>query len=196
VKELQCNWKVFWENYSECLHCPGIHPELCDLVPIYRTGIMGPAEALGWSPEQAVGGNLKPGADTWTLTGRPCGPAFASLTEAERQAGYTFVTLWPSIYVVAHVDYMRAVRLEPIAAERTKLTAEWYFSEETLAQQRFDPAEVAAFAKIVIGQDGEAAEMNQRGLRSPAFARGRLMPEEYEIRRFHKWLVREMEGSA
>ena len=26
---LACNWKVFWENYNECLHCPGIHPELC-----------------------------------------------------------------------------------------------------------------------------------------------------------------------
>jgi Rieske 2Fe-2S family protein len=25
-KEIACNWKVFWENYSECLHCPGIHP--------------------------------------------------------------------------------------------------------------------------------------------------------------------------
>ncbi len=27
-RDLACNWKVFWENYNECLHCPGIHPEL------------------------------------------------------------------------------------------------------------------------------------------------------------------------
>ncbi len=39
-KVLECNWKVFWENYNECLHCPGIHPELSDMVPIYRKGIM------------------------------------------------------------------------------------------------------------------------------------------------------------
>ena len=50
--DLACNWKVFWENYSECLHCPGIHPELCDLVPIYGRGIMGQNEALGWTPDQ------------------------------------------------------------------------------------------------------------------------------------------------
>ena len=35
---LACNWKIFWENYNECLHCPGIHPELCDMVPVYRQG--------------------------------------------------------------------------------------------------------------------------------------------------------------
>jgi Rieske 2Fe-2S family protein len=45
--EIACNWKAFWENYSECLHCPGIHPELCDLVPIYRQGIMGPIRGAG-----------------------------------------------------------------------------------------------------------------------------------------------------
>lgn len=193
VKELACNWKVFWENYSECLHCPGIHPELCDLVPIYRTGVMGPTEALGWTPEQEPKRNLKSGADTWTMTGKPCGPIFSTLTETERQAGYTFVTLWPSLYVVAHVDYVRAVRVEPVSPERTRLTAEWYFSKETLAQPGFDAAEVASFAKIVLGQDGDASEMNQRGMRSPAFTCGRLMPEEYEIHRFHKWVLRQME---
>lgn len=191
--ELACNWKVFWENYSECLHCPGIHPELCDMVPIYRTGVMGPTEALGWTPEQTPQRNLKPGAETWTMSGKPCGPAFATLGAAERQAGYTFITLWPSLYVVAHLDYVRAVRLEALAPERTRLTAEWYFSSETLAQPGFDAAEVAGFAKIVLAQDGAAAEMNQRGLRSPAFTRGRLMPEEYEIHRFHKWLTKQLE---
>jgi glycine betaine catabolism A len=34
-KEIACNWKIFWENYNECLHCPGIHPMLCDMVPVY-----------------------------------------------------------------------------------------------------------------------------------------------------------------
>lgn len=192
VKEIACNWKVFWENYSECLHCPGIHPELCDMVPVYGTGIMGASEALGWTPDQPRARNLKPGAESWTMDGKPCGPVFDALTAEERQRGYTFVTLWPSIYVVAHVDYVRAVRIEPITQERTRLTAEWYFPRSTLDQPGFDAAHVAAFAKLVLSQDGEAAEMNQRGLRSAAFTRGRLMPEEYEIHNFHHWLRKEM----
>jgi glycine betaine catabolism A len=32
-------------------------------------------------------------------------------------------------------------------------------------------------------------------LQSPAFDRARLMPEEYEIHRFHQWLKREMAGA-
>ncbi len=190
---LNCNWKIFWENYSECLHCPGIHPELCDMVPIYATGIMGASEALGWTPDEKTERNLKTGAETWTLTGKPCGPVFEKLTEAERNAGYNFVTIWPSLYVVAHVDYVRSVRIEPLAPEKMRLTAEWHFPPATLRQSGFDAAGVSAFAKIVMAQDGEAAEMNQRGLRSPAFSRGRLMPEEYEIHRFHTWLRQRME---
>lgn len=191
--DLACNWKTFWENYSECLHCPGIHPELCDMVPVYGTGVMGQTEALGWTPDDPVRPNLRQGAESWTLTGAPCGPVFPNLTEGERLAGHTFVTMWPSAYVVAHVDYVRSVRLQPLSPTRTRLIAEWHFPPETLAQPRFDAAEVAAFAKIVLGQDGAAAEMNQRGIASPAFRRGTLMPEEYEIHHFEQWVLKEME---
>jgi glycine betaine catabolism A len=191
--ELACNWKTFWENYSECLHCPGIHPELCDMVPVYGTGIMGQTEALGWTPETPVRPNLKTGAQSWTMSGAACGPVFSGLTEDERLAGHVFVTMWPSAYVVAHVDYVRSVRLVPVGPTRTRLIAEWHFSAETTAQPGFDAAAVAAFAKIVLAQDGAAAEMNQRGIASPAFVRGRLMPEEYEIHRFEQWVLAEME---
>lgn len=192
-KTLDCNWKVFWENYSECLHCPGIHPELCDMVPVYREGVMAANERQDWTPAATGDRRLKAGAASWTMTGAPCAPAFPGLTEAERQAGYSFVTLWPSAFVVAHIDYVRSVRLEPICPGRTRLVAEWHFAPETLAQPGFDAERVADFAKIVLRQDGAACEMNQRGLTSPAFTQARLMPEEYEIRRFHSWLLQEME---
>lgn len=190
---IACNWKVFWENYSECLHCPGIHPELCDRVPVYAEGIMAANEASGWTPDQRAAPALTPGAQSWTPSGQPCGPVFPGLTPAERQAGHTFVTLWPSLFVVAHVDHVRAVRLEPLGPEETRLSAEWYFARETLAQPGFDAAAIAGFATLVMQQDADACEMNQRGLRSPAFTAARLMPEEYEIHRFHHWVRTHLE---
>ena len=190
---LACNWKVFWENYNECLHCPGIHPELCDMVPIYAKGIMSASEAVDWTGENPRG-NLKPGAASWTMTGAACGPVFAGLSAEQRQEGYRFVTLYPSAYVVAHVDYVRAVRLEAIGPEATRLIAEWYFAPETMAQPGFAAAGVAAFAGIVLRQDGDAAEMNQRGIRSPSYRRGRLMPQEFDVHRFHEWVLTEMEA--
>jgi glycine betaine catabolism A len=194
--EIACNWKAFWENYSECLHCPGIHPELCAMVPVYRDGIMGPSEALGWTPADPATPNLRPGAASWTPDGTPCGPVFPGLTDTERQAGYSFVTLWPSAYVVAHVDYVRSVRIQPLAPDRTRLVAEWHFPAATLAQPGFDAAAIAAFAITVMEQDGAASEMNQRGMASPAFTAARLMPEEYELHRFQNWVRTEMETPA
>lgn len=191
--EIACNWKLFWENYSECLHCPGIHPELSDMVPVYRRGLMAANEAEDWSPADDRSPALRPGAESWTADGAPCGPPFPGLTPAERAAGYTFVTIWPSLYVVAHCDHVRSVRIEPLAVDRTRLVAEWHFPPATLARAGFDPASVAAFATLVMQQDGAAAEINQRGLASPAFDRARLMPEEYEIHRFHRWIADRIE---
>ena len=47
---------------------------------------------------------------------------------------------------------------------------------------------ITNFASIVLEQDAEAAEMNQRGLRSPRFEAGRLMPQEFYIHHFHEWV--------
>jgi glycine betaine catabolism A len=192
VKDLACNWKLFWENYNECLHCPGIHPELCDLVPIYSKGVMTANEAEDWTPNTPRGSNLKPGAASWTATGKPCGPEFPYLTPDQRANGYNFVTIYPTMFIVGHVDYVRCVSLQPTGPETTRLTAEWLFPAETLAQPGFDAAEVAAFAALVMTQDGAATEMNQRGLKSPKFARARLMPQEFDIVNFHKWLEAQM----
>ncbi|MCX7299441.1 MAG: aromatic ring-hydroxylating dioxygenase subunit alpha [Rhodobacterales bacterium] len=185
-KTLACNWKVYWENYSECLHCPGIHPELCDMVPIYSKGIMSPAEDA--TSDGTPKAPLKPGAESWTMTGEPSAPAFATLTPQERAEGFRFVTLWPTMYIVAHVDYVRAVTLTPINPEETLLRAEWLFPPETLARPGFDHRTVTDFATIVMEQDGAACEMNQRGLRSPAYTRGTLMPQEFDIARLHGWV--------
>ena len=98
---------------------------------------------------------------------------------------------------MAHVDYVRSVRIEPLAPERTRLVAEWHFSAGDAGAAGLRcrrPSRPSP--KIVMAQDGAASEMNQRGMRSPAFRAARLMPEEYEIHRFHQWVLNEMETHA
>lgn len=191
-KTLHCNWKIFWENYNECLHCPGIHPALSDMVPVYRKGIMSDPEGSDWQPGDAPGPALKEGARSWTVNGRPCGPEFPGLTEQEQATAHNFVTVYPSMFVVAHVDYVRAVSLVPVDAETTVLRAEWLFLPETLRQPGFDLKNVVDFATGVLLEDGAACEMNQRGLKSSRYAGGRLMPQEFEIRAFHEWVLSQL----
>ena len=51
---------------------------------------------------------------------------------------------------------------------------------------------VVDFAVLVMKQDAEACELNQKGIHNPTRKNGTLMPEEYEIKRFHKWLKKKL----
>ena len=185
---LACNWKIFWENYSECLHCPGIHPGLSDLVPIYARGVMAPNEAPGWEPGMPASTALREGARSWTMSGRPCGPEFPNLTDEQRAAGMHFVTFWPTMFISAHVDYARVITIVPEGPERTRLVADWLIPHASLEAADFDLDDLVEFAATVLREDGAACELNQRGIRSDPFRAGRLMPQEFEIHRFHQWL--------
>jgi Rieske 2Fe-2S family protein len=194
-KTVACNWKVFWENFSECYHCPGIHPELSSLVPIYGRSIMNQYDDPDWTahrddPDPKFRGGLRDGAVTWSLDGQTRGAIFPGLTEEERRAGSRFVTAWPTMYVVGHVDYVRIVSMRPLGPEETELTAEWLFPPETLANPEFDLENAVGLGRRVVEQDGAACEMNQKGLRSLAHRQGVLMPQEYAVRAFQDWVRR------
>ena len=193
VAEMACNWKVFWENYNECLHCPGVHPELSRLVPLFGQGVMGDEERSDWSPDQPPTPLLRKGALSWSHDGALCGPVFPGLSARERELDFAYATVYPTMFVAAHRDYVRSARVEPTGPETTRVTVEWHFSRETLDQPGFSAAKAAAFGEQVVAEDHFAVELNQRGLRSPSFQRGRLMPEEYAVHDFHQWLLREME---
>ena len=190
---LKCNWKVFWENFNECLHCPGVHKHLSALVPIYGRGLMARHDDPEWAkhadndaPE--FSGGLRAGAETWSEDGRAHGPHFPGLSERDRAAGQTYVMNLPSMFVVGHVDYVRSVRLSPLGPEETELTAEWLFTPEQLAAPGFDIANIVDFGIRVLEEDADVCELNQRGLRSARHEKGVLMPEEYDIHRFHQWV--------
>jgi Rieske 2Fe-2S family protein len=193
TQRIKCNWKIFWENYNECLHCPNVHPALSQLVPIYRRGIMEERDDPNWrahaaDSDPAFRGGLRSGAATWSVDGRTLGHEFPGLSEEERRLGYHFVTNLPSHYLVAHVDYVRSSRLLPLGPEETEIEVEWLFPRETLADPQSDIRTVCEFSAQVLAEDAAACEVNQRGLRSTPHRQGMLMPEEYDLFRLHEWL--------
>lgn len=191
TRVMNCNWKIFWENFNECLHCPGVHKDLSRLVPIYGRGLMARRDDPEWSrhadnDDPEFSGRLRAGAETWSRDGHVHGPVFSGLTPAERAAGQTYATSLPSMFIVGHVDYMRTVRLTPLGPEQTELTAEWLFAPGALAEVDID--NIVAFGTQVLEEDAAICEVNQKGLRSMRHEAGVLMPEEYELHRFHGWV--------
>lgn len=189
---LDCNWKIFWENYNECLHCPNIHPELCELVPIYGRAIMARRDDPDWQAHAdettpRVSGGLREGAETWSMDGSAQG-RLPGLTEEDLSAGQRYVTFMPSVFIAHHADYVRTVRLRPLGVDRMELSAEWLFHPDLADRPDFDMERITSFAKLVMDQDGAACELNQAGLGAGRFDRGVLMQEEYEVFLFQDWI--------
>ena len=197
LKTVRSNWKIFWENYNECLHCPGVHPKLSSLVPIYGRGLLEERDDPRWIEHQAdcdpkYKGGLRPGAATWSSDGRLTGVAFPGLSEEDRKAGHIYMTGLPSMFIVGHADYVRVVRLRPLGPEQTELRVEYLFSRQSLASPDFDLRNVVDFTNLVMTEDAEVCELNQRGLHAGPHVRGVVMPEEYVIRQFHQWVNSEL----
>jgi Rieske 2Fe-2S family protein len=196
-KTVKSNWKIFWENYNECLHCPGVHPKLSSLVPIYGRGLLEERDDPRWIDHRSevdpkYKGGLREGAATWSNDGRVTGPQFPGLSEEDRRLGAVYMTGLPSIFIVGHVDYVRVVRLLPLGPERTQLRVEYLFSPDALASPGFDMRNVVDFTNLVMTEDADVCELNQQGLHAGPHARGVVMPEEYVIRQFHEWVAAEL----
>ena len=195
---LACNWKVFWENFSECYHCPGVHPELCEIVPIYGEGLLDPSDRSDLQPTDGQPGRpperLADHAVTWSIGGRTDLPWFPDLNEREQQAGHSYGVVEPSGFLVGHVDYMRALYMLPRGPEQIELTVDWLVHPETLAREDFDAEAAASFGRLVVEQDGQACERHQRGLRCRRQEAGVLVPQEYGVLAFQRWVRERLEA--
>ena len=191
--EMACNWKTFWENFNDCLHCPNIHPKLSEIVPLYKQYFMEVGDDPEWEEHQEqrnplYKAGLAEGKETWSADGAARAEYFPDLTPEEIERGHNYCETIPSAFIVGHVDYVRVVRILPLGPEKTEVHAQWLFRKETLADPGFDAAELARFAEGVIEEDGAASELNQKGLHSVRHESGTLMAEEYAVHDFQNWV--------
>ena len=102
--------------------------------------------------------------------------------------GQIFISTWPSMFLGIYGDHIRIVRLISKGPEQMELTVEWLFDENTLKDPKYDKTNVVDFAILVMEQDASISEVNQRGLYNLQNSQGVLMPEEYIIRDFQKYI--------
>ena len=177
--EVESNWKAIAENYSECLHCPGVHPEL-NALSDYASGAAFPGFGA-W-----CGGSmtLNEGAETMGVNGgRGVRPPIAGVPEAELTSVYYFV-LFPNALVSLHPDYVMLHTLWPREPGRTEVTCEWFFEPQTLARPDFDPSDAVAFWDQVNREDWHVCELAQKGVRSRGYTAGRYTTHEGDVHAF------------
>ncbi len=188
-----CNWKTFWDNFGECLHCPTVHPALAKLVPIFKRGLMDEKDHPDWrkhvdDPNPKYRGGLREGAETFSNDGSAQGYVDRSrYTKEELDRGATFATALPGAYIACHPDHARVTRVLPTGPESIEVQVEWMFQPEALVDPNYDISNVTEFLKQVLTEDGEISEINQRGMHSAPMKQGVLMPEEYDVKNYRDW---------
>lgn len=179
--DVAANWKLIVENYNECLHCVNVHPELVQMVPLYKSGdVIEPAEPE-WN-----GNRLAPGLHSFTPTGESGLPLLPGLDENDTTAFYGCTHL-PNLIVNYHTDCVSTFLIGPQAPDRTQVTCHYLFRPETIAAAGFDPSPVVDFRHLLAGQDWAVCERTQLGMTSRAFKDGGVLPyNDRYVHAFHE----------
>ena len=169
--DVKANWKLIVQNYSECQHCPVIHPALVRLSPEDSGAndlIDGPFLG-GYMTITRDGGSM-------TRSGRSCGVPVAELP-AEDHGRVYYYSAFPSMLVSLHPDYVMYHTLWPVAPDRTRIVCEWLFHPDSLGSAH-DPGDAIAFWDETNRQDWHICELSQQGVASAKYAPGPYSPRE------------------
>ncbi len=164
--DLACNWKLAFLNYSECYHCPLVHPQLDKLSPSDsgRNDLSEGPFLGGYSELRERGSSL-------TTTGSTTRPPVGSVRGDNLHRVY-YYTIFPSMLLSLHPDYVMVHYVRPVAADRTQIVCAWLFQPNTMAQPGFDPADAVEFWDVTNRQDWRVNELTQLGMSSRAYASG------------------------
>jgi Rieske 2Fe-2S family protein len=180
VYDVDANWKAIAENYSECLHCPGVHPEL-NRLSHYLSGetISGAGMWCGGSM------TLAEGVDTMTVNG---GRARQPIAGVDLRSILYFL-IFPNTLVSLHPDYVMLHTLWPKAPGRTQVVCEWFFEESEIAREGFDPSDAVEFWDQVNREDWHVCGLTQMGMESRSFVPGRYTTEEGDVHDFDRMVA-------
>ncbi len=169
------NWKVLMENYAECLHCAVVHPELTEVIPLYRTGhVVDPDRDDG-----AVA--LAPGSTALATNGTSTQSVLPGYGETPEYDG---AAVFPNMFFDLGPTSLALTSIVPTAADRCVVVSEYLFSADDVERADFDPSPEVGFNELIAAQDYVVCEMVQRGVASASFESGVLTEKDSYVAEF------------
>jgi Rieske 2Fe-2S family protein len=170
--DVRANWKLIMQNYSECLHCPTIHPELSTKLP-YTSG----ANDLTEGPFLGGYMEIKAPNESATMSGRACGLRLGDLAGDEAHRAY-YYTLFPTMMLSLHPDYAIYYTVWPVAANASRVVCEWMVHPDSPGSPGYNLDDATEFWDRTNRQDWHICELSQRGVSSRVYAPGPYSPRE------------------
>ena len=162
--EIETNWKLWYDNGTECYHCPNIHGASF-------------GDAFNVAPEDTTI-RLEENFSSYTSKGNPNPKANGLSAE-----NYISFQVFPGLVVVLHDDILHMTAMTPLAPGKTRHST-FYFGEEDA-----DPARVEGWVKIwhdTYCEDNVATAIQYNNLKSAGQPYNRYVAgREYAAQHFN-----------
>jgi Rieske 2Fe-2S family protein len=161
--DVRANWKLMFENYSECYHCPGVHPKLQKISPSDSAeNDLTEGPFLGGFMSINKGKSL-------TMSGNACASFVGNIENLQRVFYYS---IFPNMLLSLHPEYVMVHQLWPQAPDRTRISCDWFFHPEAFDRADFNPSDAVEFWDMINKQDWHVCELSQEGIASRAYQPG------------------------
>lgn len=163
--DVRANWKLVFQNYSECYHCLGVHPELSKISPHDSA-----ENDLTEGP--FLGGFMRIASDkSLTMSGHTCALPVGDFGDGDFRFVF-YYSILPNMLLSLHPDYVMVHQLEPQSPERTLILCDWFFHPDAFEREDFKPEDAIEFWDMVNKQDWHVCELSQQGISSRAYEPG------------------------
>jgi glycine betaine catabolism A len=184
--DVRSNWKLLFQNYSECYHCGPVHPPLAKLTP--------PTSGENDLVEGPFTGGfmvLNQGHQSLTMSGRACGVMVGDLPKEDHNRVY-YYAIFPNLLLSLHPDYVMFHTLWPEAPDRTRILCSWLFHPGTLKDPACNPDDGIDFWDMTNRQDWHICEQSQLGVQSRAYEPGPYSRRESLSVQFDREVLRSL----
>ena len=165
------NWKLIFENYSECYHCPLVHPALSKLTP-YDSAENDLCEGpfLGGFMPITKGHSL-------TMSGNACAMPVGDI-KAEDHHRVFYYSIFPNLLLSMHPDYVMVHQIWPQSPSHSLIYCDWLFHPDAFGRPDSHPDDAIEFWDMTNKQDWHVCELSQKGIASRAYQPGPYSPRE------------------
>ncbi|MEL6404112.1 MAG: aromatic ring-hydroxylating dioxygenase subunit alpha [Chloroflexota bacterium] len=158
---IDCNWKVYVDNYLEGYHLPIAHPGLFREVDYDKYEV----ETFRYYSKQHA--PIRE-VDEKEVRDR----RYVRSGEAEADALYYWI--FPNVMLNVYLDNTSINIILPVGHDKTLTIFEWYFEAPGTSEGWGSMQDIIAFSDEIQQEDIELCEWVQRGLQSKAYTQGRF----------------------
>jgi Rieske 2Fe-2S family protein len=187
---VRANWKLIFENYSECYHCPTVHPALVKLSPADsgENDLTSGPFLGGFMTILRQGGSM-------TLSGRACAVPVGQLPAEDFSRVY-YYSIFPNMLLSLHSDFVMYHTLWPEGPGQTRIECDWLFHPDAELSADFRPEDGIDFWDMTNRQDWHICEQSQLGVASSAYTPGPFSPRDSISAAFDREYLRVMNGET